>query len=125
MTFLILGLILILLSYKLNKLEEDINLEVYGKRYNPYSWNDDYITTIPACGFGLFITVIGINEIIKPYIPETLLHIIIIILSIISGRIIRHRVDYFAKDTFDLILGRLPEYVAYAIAVLNFFFIIL
>ncbi len=124
MTFLILGLIFILLSYKLNKLEEDINLEVYGKRYNPYSWNE-YIATIPACGLGLFMTVFGINEIIKPYLPETLLHIIIIILSIISGRFIRYRVDYFAKDTFDLIFGRLPEYVAYAIAVLNFFFIVL
>ena len=121
MVLLIIGVIFLLAHYLINRWEEQSNFETTGKRVP--NEKDPIMDTFDDLGglyFGLLGIISGLNELLKPYIHEALLHLIIGILSLIAGRIIKKRVQYFAEDNFDIFLGKFPEYVAYIVALFNF-----
>ena len=121
MVLLIIGILFLFAHYMINNWEEQSNFETIGKRVP--NKKDPILDTFDDLGglyLGLLGTILGINELLKPYIHEALLHFIIGILSLIAGRIIKKRVQHFAENNFEIFLGKFPEYIAYIVALFNF-----
>ena len=119
MIFIVLGILMIFASYKSHEWTEKSNMEIYGRRKLSWDHWDDY-NDMGLLSGGLLFTIIGINEMLKPFLSQSLSHVIVGILSIVAGLVIKKSSSYIFKDNFDIILWKLAEYVAYIVALFNF-----